>query len=86
MTAILTVTTKNQVTFPIEMLAQLNINKGDRLFFRVRGKALEIEKLGEGLRDLQGILSLTPVGRKLDLEGVIKKAEKKEARRLVDEG
>lgn len=86
MTAILTVTTKNQVTFPTEMLAQLNINRGDKLFFRVKGKALEIEKLGGGLKDLQGSLSLTPIGRRLDLEEIIEKAEKKEVRRLIDEG
>ena len=85
MTAILTVTAKNQVTFPTEMLARLNINKGDKLFFRAEGKSLRIEKVGGGLRDLQGSLSLTSVGKKLDLEEVIKKAEKIEAKRLADE-
>ena len=85
MTAILTVTSKNQVTFPAEMLTQLNINKGDKLFFRVKGKSLEIEKMEGGLRSLQGSLSLTPVGKKLSLEEVIKKAEKVEAKRLANE-
>ncbi|MBI2325879.1 hypothetical protein HYU91_00665 [Candidatus Collierbacteria bacterium] len=38
-----------------------------------------------GLRDFQGSLSLTPIGRKLDLDEIIERAEKKEAKRLVDE-
>lgn len=85
MTAILTVTSKNQVTFPTEMLAELKVNKGDKLFFRVRGKILQIEKMGGNLRDLQGSLSLTRIGRKLDLEEVINKAKKVEAKRMANE-
>lgn len=85
MTAILTVTSKNQVTFPVELLAHLKVNKGDKLLFKVKGKSLEIEKIETGLRNLQGSLALTRVGRKLSLEEVIKKAEKKEALRLMNE-
>lgn len=40
----------------------------------------------EELRKSQGGLSLTSVGKKLDLEKVIKKAEKKEAERLINGG
>ncbi len=86
MTAILTVTGKNQITLPVEMLRQLDINKGDKLLLRVgMGKTLEIDKIRTGLRDVQGSLALTPIGKKFDLDEVIKRAEKKEAKRLINE-
>jgi len=85
MTAILTVTSKNQVTFPTELLVHLKVSKGDRLLFRVKGKSLEIEKMETGLRNLQGVLTLSAVGKKKSLEEVIRRAEEKEARRIMNE-
>lgn len=41
--------------------------------------------IGRGLKDLQGSLSLTPIGRKLDLDEILERAERKEAKRLIDE-
>lgn len=41
--------------------------------------------MGRGLKDLQGSLSLTPIGRKLDLDEILERAERKEAKRLIDE-
>lgn len=84
MTAILTVTSKNQVTFPVELMSRLKVAKGDRLLLRVKGKAVQIEKV-EGLRSLQGLLASTKVGKKLTLEEVIEKAKKREVKRLVNE-
>lgn len=85
MTAILTVTSKNQVTFPSELLAHLKVNKGDKLLLRAKGKSLEIEKIETGLKSLQGSLASTRIGKKMSLEEVIKKAEKEEAQRLMNE-
>lgn len=86
MTAILTVTAKNQVTFPAELLKRLRITKGDKLFIKEKGKIIEIEKVETGLRSLQGVLATTTVGKKKTMEEVISKAEKKEAKRLMNEG
>ena len=86
MTAMLTVTAKNQVTLPVEMLVSLGAVRGDKLFFRLSGKILEVEKVEVGFRDLQGSLSATPVGKKLSLEKTIRSAGKKEADRLKNEG
>lgn len=85
MTAILTVTAKNQVTFPAELLKHLRINKGDKLFIKEKGKAIEIEKVETGLKSLQGSLSSTRIGKRMSLEEVIKKAGQKEAERLKNE-
>lgn len=85
MTAILTVTSKNQVTFPAELMNRLKVAKGDKLLLRVRGKSLKIEKIEVGLRGLQGTLASTRIGKRSSLEDVIKKAERTEAKRLIDE-
>ncbi len=82
----LTVTAKNQVTLPVEMLVRLGAVKGDKLLFRLNGKILEVERVEVGFRDLQGSLSATPVGKKLSLEEAIRSAEEKEAGRLKNEG
>ena len=82
----LTVTAKNQVTLPVGMLSQLGAGRGDKLLFRMKGRVLEVEKMRVRLEDVQGVLSLTPAGKKLSLEEAIKRAEKKEAGRIINEG
>lgn len=57
----------------------------DNLKIVVVKEFLEIGKMNNGLRDLQGSLSTTSIGKRFSLEEVIGKAEKKEAKRLVDE-
>lgn len=85
MTAILTVTSKNQVTFPADLMTRFRVAKGDKLLLKVKGKTLEIEKIETSLRSLQGSLASTRIGKKSSLEEVIKMAEKSEAKRLMDE-
>ena len=52
------------------------------LFLRLIYQMLTIKKLSK-LRSLQGVLAHTPIGKKLSIEEVIKKAGRKEAKRIA---
>ena len=61
-----TVTSKGQVTLPVETRRRLGIHAGTKLEFIIRGDdRLEVIRLGGSVRDLKG--SLPKPGRPLSL-------------------
>lgn len=62
-----TVSSKGQVTLPVEARRRLGIRAGTRLEFIIRGDdRLEVIKVGGSVRDLKGALPKPP--RRLSLE------------------
>jgi AbrB family looped-hinge helix DNA binding protein len=67
--AVATVTSKGQVTLPVETRRRLGIRAGTRLEFIVKDDdRLEVVRVGGSVRDLKGLLPTPP--RKLSLYGM----------------
>jgi AbrB family looped-hinge helix DNA binding protein len=67
--AVATVTSKGQVTLPVEARRRLGIRAGTRLEFIVKdGDTLEVVRVGGSVRDLKGLLPRPR--RKLSLQDI----------------
>lgn len=85
MTGFATLTTKNQLTLPINIVDYMAWVPGVRLWVeRVDGKIV-LEKVS-GLRSVQGILASHPLARKYSADEIIKLARKKKITRLYKNG
>jgi len=89
MVGIVTVTTKNQITLPVELMECLNLNKGSKLWVDFDGeKTLMLEKVEEW-KDLREEMLKNPLVEKYagySWEKIMKIAGKREARRIANEG
>lgn len=83
MTTVLTLTAKNQLTLPEEMLNFLGIDRGNKLWTRIEEQAIVIEKVGDSWNDLQGTLKDTVLTKGKSVLEIIELAKKKEAKRLA---
>jgi len=83
MTTVLTLTAKNQLTLPEEMLNFLGIDRGNKLWTRIEKQAIVIEKVGDSWNDLQGTLKDTVLTKGKSVLEIIELAKKKEAKRLA---
>lgn len=81
MTAIVTLTSKNQMTLPVTFVKELGLKKGQKLWTRIENNKIVIDKV-DSWDDLQGIAADSPVAKKYTVKQAIKIAEKKEAMRL----
>lgn len=82
----MTITSKNQVTFPKSLLDYMGVDKGDKIFVKVEKERVVLEPLKGSFVDLQGILLNTPAAKKHNLGEIIKIAGKREAKRIALEG
>ena len=64
----MTMTSKGQVTIPIDVRRALGIKNGDRLKAQIQGKKVLIEPVGGGILDLAGKLGSLkiPKGKTVD--------------------
>lgn len=83
MTTVLTLTAKNQLTLPVEMLQYLGIDRGNKLWTRIEAKKIVIEKVEDSWDDLQGSLQDTKLTKGKSVLEIIKLAKKLEAKRLA---
>jgi bifunctional DNA-binding transcriptional regulator/antitoxin component of YhaV-PrlF toxin-antitoxin module len=83
MVTVVSLTAKNQLTLPTSLTEFLGLEKGTKLWTKVVGKSLLLEKIDESWNNLQGILAETKAAKKYTPGQVIKIAEKKEAKRLA---
>lgn len=83
MDGILTLSSKNQLTLPVSIVSHLGLNKGSKLWTRVVGKTVVIEKVDDSWDSLQGTLKDTPLTKGKSVLQVIEIAREIEGRRLA---
>ena len=85
MASLATITSKNQLTLPVAITSTLGLAAGSKVFLKVEGNRLILEK-PLSLRALNAQLSTLPQSKKFSVAKAIKIARKKEASRLAHEG
>ena len=83
MNKVLTLSSKNQLTLPVSLMALLGLSKGSKLWPRVENKAIILEKIEDSWDDLQGSLKDTPLTKNKTVLEIIEIARKREGRRLA---
>lgn len=84
MTALITITSKNQVTLPIKFTRQLGLKPGMRLMVHLSDSRLLMEKSPTSLRDVQGIVQSQAKYPQLTVAQAIKRANLIGAKRLLN--
>lgn len=86
MNGLATITSKNQLTIPTELIHYFGLKRGSRVYIRTKNQKMEIEPIKPGFKDLQGALADTSTAKKYTTEQIIKIAGKKEALRIANHG
>lgn len=83
MDTVLTLSSKNQLTLPVTLVNFLGLSKGTKLWTKLVGSTITIEKVDTSWDRLQGTIKGTKYTRSHSVEEVIEYAKKKEAKRLM---
>lgn len=83
MTDLVTLSSKNQFTLPVNFVRHLGLKKGSKLWTRLENKSIVIEPVEDTWDDLKGFLADNPIAKKYTYDQVYKMAQKKEAKRLM---
>jgi AbrB family looped-hinge helix DNA binding protein len=78
-----TITAKGQVTIPVEIRRLLGLEPGDRVVFRVREDAVEIESAAMTLEDAFG--AVVPLNRPEDFSSLRDTAIEEHVRKTIEE-
>lgn len=65
MNGILTLSSKNQLTLPVSIVSLLDLNKGSKLWAKVKDNTVVLEKADDAWSDLQGILADHPMSKNI---------------------
>ena len=84
MTGLVTLTSKNQLTLPVEVVRFFGWEPGVRLWSEVKEDSLVMKKAGS-LRDIQGILANHPLSKKYSSVQIVHLAHKKAATQVANE-
>lgn len=76
LTSAITVTSKNQITIPIDFIRKLNIKKGERLIISEENGVIFMQKNSQLLDKYQGFLKVPKHLRGRNLDDVIAQAKK----------
>ena len=79
----MTLTSKNQLTLPVSIVSLLGLNKGSKLWTKVKDNTIFLEKAEDDWDSLQGLLANHPISKKYSTLQIIEIARKKEAQRLA---
>lgn len=83
MDTVLTLSSKNQLTLPVSLVNFLGLTKGSKLWTKLVGNTITIEKIDTSWDSLQGTIKGTKYTRSHSVEEIIEYAKKKEALRLM---
>lgn len=83
MDAVLTLSSKNQLTLPVSLVSFLGLEKGAKLWTRLVNKSIVIEKVEDSWDQFQGLLANHPLSKKYTTLEIIEIAKKREAKRLA---
>lgn len=78
-----TVTTKGQVTIPVEIRRALDMNPGDKIVFRVTDDTVELQPAPMSLEDTFG--AVQPQNRPEDFDALRDTAVEEHAKRTIEE-
>lgn len=78
-----TVTTRGQVTIPVEIRKLLEVEPGDKVMFRVRETTVELQPVTMTLEDTFG--AVTPRSRPEDFSALRQTALEEHTRKVVEE-
>lgn len=84
MTGLVTLTSKNQLTLPVDVVRYFGWKPGVRLWSEIKEDSLVMKKAG-GLRDVQGILANHPLSKKYSSVQIVHLARKKAAAQIANE-
>ncbi len=82
MTGFATLTSKNQVTLPADMVALAQLQAGMRFWVTKEDDRLVLEKVGT-LDELQGMFADNPIAKKYSLAQITRRARKSRASRIM---
>lgn len=86
MTGLATLTSKNQLTLPVNIVDFMALVPGAQFWVeRIEDKKIVLEKIS-GLREVQGVLADHPLAQNYTADEVIKLARKKKIARLYKNG
>ena len=83
MDTVLTLSSKNQLTLPVALVNLLGLSKGTKLWTKLVGNTITIEKVDTSWDSLQGTFKGTAFTNRHTVAEVIEYAKKKEAIRLM---
>jgi len=83
MDTVLTLSSKNQLTLPVALVNLLGLSKGTKLWTKLVGNTITIEKVDTSWDSLQGTIKGNAYTKSHSVEEVIEYAKKKEAIRLM---
>ena len=83
MDTVLTLSSKNQLTLPVALVNLLGLSKGTKLWTKLVGNTITIEKVDTSWDSLQGTIKGTAFTNRHTVAEVIEYAKKKEAIRLI---
>jgi len=83
MDTVLTLSSKNQLTLPVSLVNFLGLSKGTKLWTKLVGNTITIEKVDTSWESLQGTIKGNTFTRSHTVEEVIEFAKKQEAKRLL---
>lgn len=82
MDTVLTLSSKNQLTLPVSLVELLGLSRGTKLWTRLVGTTITIEKITSSWDSLQGTIQDNSYTKNRTVDEVIEFAKKKEALRL----
>lgn len=82
MDAVITISSKNQITLPVAIVNLLKLGKGAKLWTKVEDNKIVLEKMGSW-DDVQGIFADHPLTKKYTTLQIIEIARKREGKRLA---
>ena len=83
MDAVLTLSSKNQLTLPVSLVSFLGLDKGAKLWTKLVNRSIVMEKVEDSWDDFQGLLANHPLSKKYTTLEIIEIAKKREAKRLA---
>lgn len=86
MTSLATITSKNQLTIPKEIIDALGLAELRKVLVSVRDKSLVIQPVPSRVDELAGVLSYLSSGKTADLKKVRKRTQQKVAAQIAKEG
>jgi hypothetical protein len=83
MNTVLTLSSKNQLTLPVTLVDLLGLTKGAKMWTKLVGNTITIEKIETSWDSLQGTLKGNSFTENHPIEEVVELAKEKEAIRLM---
>lgn len=83
---LVTLSSQNQITIPVEILRAFNVKSGDKLLIEKEAQAIKIKAAGESVVNrLAGSINIPKSKQGVHFDKVLKQTKKRVARKLANE-